>query len=145
MNQKQDQARKAIVYVDTIKTRFNDLDPYGHVNASVYLDYIISARWSYLEKALKVSSTDLIRQGIGFFLANSNINYKRPIKGATEVTVKSWVSSVEGTFLHVDFIIEGSAGETFSDGVLKFAVMDLKKGKMQEWPKEAENLLWEAK
>ncbi|MBI4406075.1 MAG: acyl-CoA thioesterase [Deltaproteobacteria bacterium] len=143
MNQPTRRTGKPIIYIDVIKTRFNDLDPYGHVNASVYLDYIISSRWNYLEKTIGVNSAELIKQGVGFFLVNSNITYRKPIKGSTEVTVKSWVSSIEGPLLFVDFAIEGQNGTVFSNGVLQFVVMNLKTGQKQECPKEVEYLLWE--
>ena len=76
-----------IIYKNTIRARFNDLDPYGHVNSSVYLDYIISSRWNYLENELGMSMTEAIRKGVGFYLINSNMNYKRPINGMEEIEI----------------------------------------------------------
>ena len=38
---------KPIVYRSELNVRFAELDPYGHVNSTHYLDYIISSRFDW--------------------------------------------------------------------------------------------------
>ena len=131
-----------IIYKNTIRARFNDLDPYGHVNSSVYLDYIISSRWNYLENELGMSMTEAIRKGVGFYLINSNMNYKRPINGMEEIEIKSWVSNLEDTVLTVDYTINNQKGKIISDGVLKFSIIDLITLRPQTLPDFVKPLFW---
>lgn len=130
------------IYTDTIKTRFNDLDAYGHVNSSQYLDYVVSSRWHYCEMNLNISAKDLLQKNLGFYLINSNINYKRSIHGPSEIKIRSWVSKNESKYLTVDFVIEDKDDKLLSDGQLKFAVMDLKLGRTQALPDWAKTLFW---
>ncbi len=134
-------ANTPIIYSQDIDVRFGDLDPYGHVNSSVYLDYIISSRWTYLEKNLSLKSSDLIDKGLGFFIINSNINFKRAISGAASIKVESWVSEVSGTKLTVDFSIKKDQS-TCSDGKILFAIMDLATMKPQSLPSWANQIFW---
>ena len=134
---------KPIIYSDTLKVRFSDLDPYGHENSAFYLDYVISSRWNFLEKSLDVSSQDLIEKGLGFYLIKSEINYKRAIKGATEVSIESFVSEVKRTRLYISFSMSNADRKVCSDGVLEFAIMNLKSGMPQGFPEWATYLFWE--
>lgn len=134
--------REPIIYTQDINVRFGDLDPYGHVNSPIYLDYIISSRWTYLEQHLNTTSADLIKKGLGFFLINSNINYKRSITGTSTITVRSWVSNVAGTKLTVDFTIKDQT-TLYSDGQLLFAIMDLIEMKPQSLPGWVESIFWD--
>jgi len=133
---------KPIIYTQDINVRFGDLDPYGHVNSPIYLDYVISSRWHFLEKHLNSSSDALIKKGLGFFIINSNINYRRSIAGTETITVDSWVSEVAGTKLTVVFEIKNK--ETlYSDGQLLFAIMDLRTMKPQALPDWVEAIFWD--
>ena len=132
-----------IVYHGEINVRFNDLDPYGHVNASIFLDYIISSRWSFLEKELQVTVDELIKKGLGFFLVNSNINYLKPIYGNSLITVDSWVTVVDKASLTVEFEITNQSKKTVSTGSLVFAIIDLKTKHPMSLPKWAEYLFIE--
>ena len=132
-----------IVYSDTLKVRFSDLDPYGHVNSAFFLDYVISSRWNFLEKKLGVSAQDLIDKGLGFYLIKSEINYKRAIKGATEIRIESHASGVKRTKLYITFSMHNSENKVCSDGTLEFAIMNLKSGMPQGFPDWATYLFWE--
>lgn len=60
----------SLVYEKTIELRWRDFDAFGHVNNSVYLDYLEEVRDEWLERALKKqgSSWDfvLVRVAIDF-------------------------------------------------------------------------------
>ena len=117
---------KPIVYKSTVPVRFSDLDPYGHVNSAHYLDYVISARWAFARDTLHITDHSLIERKVGFYLAKSEVAYKRPILGTGPVVATSHVSQIEGARLVVPFEIR-SADESalHADGRLEFLVMDL--------------------
>jgi acyl-CoA thioester hydrolase len=124
-----------IIYDGFVEARFSELDPYGHVNSKHFLDYVISTRWSYLEKKLKMTSDELIKKGLGFFLKRSEINYKKPVAGGMLLYVSSHVEKAEDATLVIHFKIQDEGKQKlFADGELHFAVMDLVKLRPQALP-----------
>jgi len=135
-----------IHYKSEQSTRFSDLDLYGHVNSKHYLDYIITSRWSFAEKELNWSANEIIKKGIGFYLIESNMKYPLPLAGIKTFTIDSWVEEVSGPVLHVPYAITNTARQkTYSDGVLKFMVIDLKTNRPTPLPEWANELFWSAK
>jgi acyl-CoA thioesterase FadM len=51
MSQEAD-ARKPVEFDYSLDVRFDDLDSYGHVNSTRYLDYVSTARLLYMERAV---------------------------------------------------------------------------------------------
>lgn len=135
------ESNKPIIYSDDISIRFGDLDFYGHVSSPAYLNFIISSRWNFLENNFDLTSADLVKRGLGFFLVNSNINYKKSVGGTSIVKVNSWVSEISGSKLTVEFTIEENKTRV-SDGSLKFAIMDLGQMKPQALPEWANHIFW---
>jgi acyl-CoA thioester hydrolase len=117
---------KPIVYEATLPVRFSDLDPYGHVNSTHYLDYVISARWAFARDRLNVTDRSLIEKKIGFYLAKAQTAFKRPILGSGSIVAKSHVAEIADARLFVPFEIRSADLATLhSDGVLEFLVIDL--------------------
>jgi acyl-CoA thioester hydrolase len=117
---------KPILYKSNLPVRFSDLDPYGHVNSTHYLDYVISARWVFALDQLHITDRSLVERGVGFYLAKAEIAFKRPILGTGSLAVSSHVSEVDGARLFVPFDIRSSDESTLhADGRLEFLVMDL--------------------
>ena len=135
---------KAIVYKSTVPVRFSDLDPYGHVNSAHFLDYIISARWEFAREKLGVTDRSLVERKIGFYLAKSQMNFKRPITGAAHVVASSHVTEITDAKLVVPFELK-SADEstTYSDGVLEFYVIDLTTNRPTACPDWVRRLFFE--
>ena len=124
-----------IEYIGEIPVRFADLDPYGHVNATHYLDYVVSSRWLFAKEELSIIADDFIKKGVGFFMTESSVEYKRGINGVQRIFVTSHVSKVEGNFKFVSFKIQSQDRlKTFCTGELKFAIMDLSTMKPQPMP-----------
>lgn len=94
-----------------------------------------------MENNFDLTSADLVKRGLGFFLVNSNINYKKSVGGTSIVKVNSWVSEISGSKLTVEFTIEENKTRV-SDGSLKFAIMDLGQMKPQALPEWANHIFW---
>jgi len=69
-------------YEITVPVRFQDLDAVGHVNNAVYATYLEEARISYTKDVL-----DLDAEDSGAVIAHLEIDYHRPVREDTEVTV----------------------------------------------------------
>lgn len=132
-----------IIYTASIGVRYGDLDPYGHVNSAVYLDYIISSRWIFLEKRFGLSAHDIISKGVAFFLVNANIDFLRELRGTQMVDVSSYVSRLESSELDVSFTIYRQDKKIASSGTLRFTIMDLRNMTRQSLPQSLIELFFE--
>lgn len=126
---------KPIFYEYNVDVRFAELDRYGHVNLSHYLDIIVTSRWLYLERVLKIPLSDTLKQGVAFYTAKAEQEFLKPITGLQSVRVKSFVERVEGSRIFIPYEMKDSGEKIlFSKGLLEFAVVDLKTGKPCELP-----------
>jgi acyl-CoA thioester hydrolase/thioesterase-3 len=136
---------KPIVYKAALPVSFSDLDPYGHVNSTHYLDYVISARWSYAREKLGVTDKLFAEKRVGFYLTRAEMAFKRPIAGAAgTILASSFVEDVAGPRLVVPYELR-SADETVlhSAGTLEFCVIDLGTGKPTTFPEWVRPLFFE--
>ncbi|WP_413289900.1 acyl-CoA thioesterase [Bdellovibrio sp. HCB337] len=123
----QNETRSPIEYVGLVDIRFSDIDSYGHVNSKHYLDIISTARLNFLAEQMKMPIEDVTKQGIGFFLTKSTMNFKRPISGLQKVLATSRVTEVrDGKVLVIPYeLTDETKTVTYSDGTLEFAIIDM--------------------
>lgn len=63
----------------THKVRFQDCDPFNHLNNSKYIDYMINVREDAIEESYDFNLYDLAyKQGIGWVIATNQISYLKP-------------------------------------------------------------------
>ncbi len=72
----------------SVVVRFSDLDPYGHVNHSVYLTYFELGRAEYLKERGQ-SLLDLSAEGIQLVVVELQISYKASVDSASDLRVDS--------------------------------------------------------
>jgi acyl-CoA thioester hydrolase len=138
-------SRKPIVYRDLVDIRFADLDMYGHVNAKHYLDFVATARLNFMQREMKTSPQDVAASGIGFFLTQSLIQYKRSINGLQRILCESHIENVrDGVILEIPFVLKSEDGrKLYSDGVLEYTLVDLKSRQKTTITEKLENLFFE--
>jgi len=73
-----------------ITVRFSDLDPYHHVNHSVFLNYFEVGRFSLLESK-NISLKQLQEQGFQMVVSEVHIKYLAPITREIELFVETEV------------------------------------------------------
>ena len=95
------------VLITQVYRRFSDLDPLGHVNNVVFLDYLQEAR---IRAFLQIDYTEIFE--ISQVMVHQSIDFRRPIIYSTEpLTIETWVSSVGNTSYRVQYRILSEAGE----------------------------------
>lgn len=107
-----------------IQVRFNDLDPYGHVNNTNYLDFMELARTSLFGGMV----AEGLKTGIWYVVVSIGIDYKKPILLGEEVYVKVWVSEAKGAKFTLKYIIHDGKGKTFASAESVLAVLNSKLG-----------------
>ncbi len=80
-------------HVTTIAVRFNELDPYAHVNHSVYATYCEVARTEALA-AIGLSIEELGRQGFQFVVTELTLRFRRPAVAGDVLRVETWLSEI---------------------------------------------------
>ena len=58
--------------------RFNDCDPFGHLNNSKYIDYMLNAREDHLSQFHNIELDQFRRQGFAWVVSSHEIQYLRP-------------------------------------------------------------------
>jgi acyl-CoA thioester hydrolase len=95
------------VLITQVHRRFSDLDPLGHVNNVVFLDYLQEAR---IRAFLQINYTQFFE--ISQVMVHQSIDFRRPIMYSTEpLTIETWVSSVGNTSYRMKYRMLSEAGE----------------------------------
>ena len=69
--------------------RFNDCDPFGHLNNSKYIDYMLNAREDHLKEFHQLSLDEFHKQGIGWVVTGHEILFLRPANYNETVFIQS--------------------------------------------------------
>lgn len=73
-----------------VKIRFSDCDPFGHLNNSRYIDYIMNARTDQLLEHYGLDVHHLaVEQGIGWVAAQTQLSFLRPAYPNETVTIET--------------------------------------------------------
>lgn len=106
--------------VERLAVRYQDLDPYGHVNNAIHLGFFESARTAYWrELARQLGIGDLKAgdfPGVRYVVAEANVRYKAPIFLDDVVHAAASVRTITNRSYTMDF--ELRTGESFVDGTL---------------------------
>lgn len=78
-------------HVTTIKVRFNELDPYGHVNHAQYISYFEHGRTEALE-AVGLGLDDMAERGIQIVVMDLSASYKAAAVAGDVLTVETKVT-----------------------------------------------------
>jgi acyl-CoA thioester hydrolase len=74
------------MFTSTIDVRFYELDPYGHVNHGVYLNYFEVARAEMLA-SMGFSLPDLLERGVHIVVIEVAVRFKAPARAGDRLTV----------------------------------------------------------
>lgn len=116
--------------------RFQDCDPYGHLNNARYLDYFVNAREDHLKGFYGTDIYDLARiEGIGMVVTQNQISYIRSANLNEEVVVQSQIVAYDETSVVVEMHMYDKACTSLK-AVLWVSVVaiDLREQKRTQWP-----------
>ena len=104
--------------VEKLAIRYQDLDPYGHVNNAIHLSFFESARvayWRELARQLGVEGLEAGDfPGVRYVIAEATVKYKAPIFLDDEVYAAARIRTVTNRSYTMDF--ELRTGESFQSG-----------------------------
>lgn len=83
--------------------RFQDADPFNHLNNSKYIDYMINAREDHVAEAYGLDFNTIAQeQGIGWIVAQQQIAYLRPARTGERVCIDSQLVSHSNRHIFVE-------------------------------------------
>jgi acyl-CoA thioester hydrolase len=82
--------------------RFNDCDPFGHLNNSRYIDYFLNAREDHLKEHYNIDLKEWALKGIGFVVSRHEIQYVRAVSYNDTVCIQSALVGFGDNYLEVE-------------------------------------------
>jgi acyl-CoA thioester hydrolase/thioesterase-3 len=89
-----------------LQVRPDDIDMYQHVHSSRYMDYVLAARFDQMERCYKMPMSEFQKRGYGWFMAATQMNFKRPLGLGDRFLVRTWIEKFTLIGVKVQFQIE---------------------------------------
>ena len=118
--------------------RFQDCDPFGHLNNSRYLDYFMNAREDQLKDTYGFDIIDFQKKtGLAWVVVQSQVSYLRPVHPMETVAISSRVISYSDKTVTAELQMHDKT-KTKLKAVLwtKFVQISVTNGKSAEQPGE---------
>jgi acyl-CoA thioester hydrolase/thioesterase-3 len=80
------------IFESELSVRPDDLDLFQHVHSTRYLDYVLAARFDQMKRCYGMGMEEFLRQGLGWVVRRSFIEYKRPLKMGDRMLVRTRIS-----------------------------------------------------
>jgi YbgC/YbaW family acyl-CoA thioester hydrolase len=91
--------------------RFNDCDPFGHLNNSKYIDYFLNAREDHLKDHYDIDLKVWAQEGNAFVVSAHDIRYIRPATYNESVAIRSVLIATGESWLQVEMTMFGHDGQ----------------------------------
>jgi len=116
--------------------RFQDCDPFGHLNNARYLDYFINAREDHLRESYGIDIYKISRErGFGWVVVQNQIAYFKPALLMEQVEISSTVIHYDRYSILVELKMENTSKQELKSVLwTKFVSVDLKSAKRVEIP-----------
>ena len=85
------------------KIRFQDCDPFNHLNNGRYVDYYINAREDQLLENYGIDLFKIIKEkGLGWVVSNNQVAYLRPVFTMEELVIESQLIYYGSKYIQVE-------------------------------------------
>ncbi|MHA6696500.1 acyl-CoA thioesterase [Chryseobacterium sp. A301] len=126
----------------SVKVRFSDCDPIGHLNNVKYLEYMLNAREDHVEEFYGFTYEQYMKQtGCTWIAIQNEIAYLKEVKYNSKVVISSKTIEVRDRISKVEILMKSEDGQTIHS-VLWITVIyfNLKTRKSQVHPPETSEL-----
>ncbi len=109
-----------------LQVRPDDIDMYQHVHSSRYMDYVLAASFDQMERCYRMPMAEFQRRGFGWFMAATQMNFKRPLGLGDRFIVRTWIEKFTLIGVKVQFQIERAVDHKLScDGWFDYVMVSL--------------------
>lgn len=121
--------------------RFQDCDPYAHLNNSRYLDYFMNAREDQVRAAYDFDIYGYSRTtGMGWVVTQNQIAYLKPALLMEEVIIESQLTEARNKFIQIEMRMYDKERSLKSLLWVQLVHVDIRKGKSIEHPADLQAL-----
>ena len=107
-----------------------DIDVNGHVHHTVYLDFLLAARYDQMARCYGMSMEEFLERGYTWFVRQYEIEYKAGLELGDTAVVRTWVEEVGRMSVDVGFEIESKAtGRLAAKGIARYVMMGVETGR----------------
>jgi acyl-CoA thioester hydrolase len=118
-----------------IPVRPSDIDMNQHVHNTMYLDYVLAARFDQMERCYKMSMDEFVKLGYSWWVRKAYIEHKRGLVMGDVALVRTWVDEAERSLVIVQFeIIQKSSNKLSASGYLEYVLIQIKSGRPTTMP-----------
>jgi YbgC/YbaW family acyl-CoA thioester hydrolase len=119
-----------------VRVRTYELDSFGHVNNSVYLNYLEEARSEFL-KQVGLHFHDFARFGVHLVIIEARIRYVSPARYGDEIEVRGKFSTMRAASLTIAYtLIETASGRLIAAAETRGAFVDARTGRPIRAPRD---------
>lgn len=98
--------------ISSTKIRFQDCDPFNHLNNSKYIDYLINAREDQIELEYELDVyAHIQKEQAGWVVTSHQISYLKPAFLMEEVSIESQLMSFDESNLQVEMKMLDKSGK----------------------------------
>ena len=117
-------------FTTTHKVRPDDIDMFNHVHNSIYLDYVLAARYEQMELFYGMSMESFMEMGYGWVVQAVQIDYKRPLGLGDSFSVETGIIELNKKGCRVTFEIKNlKSSKVNTTGWFDFVMIDIKTGR----------------
>ena len=122
--------------VSFYKVRFNDCDPFGHLNNSKYIDYFLNAREDHLKESYGIDLKEWAAQGNIFVVSSHEIRYLRAVAYNESISIRSALIGWGETSLQVEMLMYDANKELKAILWTSFTRINARTGRKEVHPAE---------
>ncbi len=113
-------------YHSLVQVRPDDIDLFGHVHSAKYLDYFLAARFEQMQRFYGCGMDEFLSKGLGWFLQDFSISYKRPLKlGDVAMVYTNIVELAKNGSIVAFRIVNEKTQKLVATGKGQFALVDI--------------------
>lgn len=118
-----------------IPVRPSDIDLNQHVHNTIYLDYVLAARYDQMARCYKMSMDEFLQRGLSWWVHKAYIEHKKGLGLGDTAVVRTWLSGYERSRVTVQFeIAQKSTGQISATGHLEYVLINTASGRPERIP-----------
>ena len=120
----------SVKFETEIIVRPSEIDINRHVHQSVYLDYVLFARYDQMRRCYKMPMEEFFKRGYSWATKSTYLEFKNPIFLGETVIVRTWVEAISKKSVKIGFqIIKKKSEEIADEGKAVYVLISLRSGK----------------
>ena len=123
------------IYTTRLQVRPDDIDMFGHVHSSRYMDFVLAARFEQMERCYRMSMQEFLDHNLGWYLSATQLQFLRALKMGDHMDVQTCIVEAGVASIKVDFqILTVPNGKISCKGWAEYVLVDLKSGRPKPIP-----------